>query len=225
MRTRLKGYTLAIAAFVLAVLVRWLLDPLLGNSLPLVTSFGAVAASVWVAGYLPAAIIAVFGYFAFSFFFIPPRGTFNFASSADVVGMIAYLFTCSLIIAIGEAMRAAKARANQQRDTLRVTLASIGDAVITTDTKGRITYLNGVAELLTGWTAKEAIGQSVQAVFLIVNEETRQPVANPVPGRWSGARSGWPTTPCSSASTAARFRSTTAPHRSATSRVRSRDAC
>ncbi len=181
MRTRLKGYTLAIAAFVLAVLVRWLLDPLLGNSLPLVTSFGAVAASVWVAGYLPAAIIAVFGYFAFSFFFIPPRGTFNFASSADVVGMIAYLFTCSLIIAIGEAMRAAKARANQQRDTLRVTLASIGDAVITTDTKGRITYLNGVAELLTGWTAKEAIGQSVQAVFLIVNEETRQPVANPVP--------------------------------------------
>jgi PAS domain S-box-containing protein len=179
-RRRLRGYALATAALVLALLIRWLLDPMLGTSLPLVTSFGAVAASVWVAGCLPASVIAVVGYFAFSFLFIPPRGTFNFGSFADVVGMLAYLFTCSLIIGIGEAMRAAKARANQQRDTLRVTLASIGDAVITTDTKGRITYLNGVAESLTGWTVKEAVGRPVQAVFLIANEETRQPVPNPV---------------------------------------------
>jgi PAS domain S-box-containing protein len=189
-RTRLRGYTLAVAALVLALLIRWLLDPLLGNSLPLVTSFGAVAASVWISGYATAALIAVVGYFAFSFLFIPPRGTFNFGSFADVVGMLAYLFTCSLIIGIGEAMRAAKVRANQQRDTLRVTLASIGDAVITTDTRGRITYVNGVAASLTGWTLKEAIGQPVQMVFLIANEETRQPIANPVTRALEGAAAG-----------------------------------
>jgi PAS domain S-box-containing protein len=177
---RLRGYTLPTAALVLALLIRWLLDPLLHNSLPLVITFGAVAASVWVGGYLPASVIAVVGYFASSYLFIPPRGTFNFATFGDVVGMLAYLFTCSLIIGIGEAMRAAKMRANRQRDTLRVTLASIGDAVITTESKGHITYLNGVAESLTGWTAREAIGQPVQRVFLTANEETRQPLVNPV---------------------------------------------
>ena len=69
----------------------------------------------------------------------------------NVVGLIAYLLTCGLIIGIGEAMRAAKVRANQRRDTLWVTLASIGDAVITTDIKGRVTYLNDVAASMTGW--------------------------------------------------------------------------
>ena len=62
---------------------------------------------------------------------------------------------------------------------LRVTLHSIGDAVITTDVDGRITYMNAVAESLTGWTHREAVGQSLDAVFRIVNEDTRQPVANP----------------------------------------------
>ncbi len=60
-----------------------------------------------------------------------------------------------------------------------MTLASIGDAVITTDIKGRVTYLNAVAASLTGWTQQDAIGQPVQAVFQIVNEATRQPVATP----------------------------------------------
>ncbi|MFL5303679.1 MAG: PAS domain S-box protein [Polyangia bacterium] len=180
MRTRIKGYALAVGALVLAVLARWLLDPILGNSMPLVMAFGAVAASVWAGGYPVACVIAVAGYFACSYFFIPPRHTFNFATSADVVGMIAYLSTCSLIIAVGQAMRTAKARANQQSDTLRVTLASIGDAVITTDIRGRITYLNSVASALTGWTHAEAVGQPLQAVFQIVDEETRQPLPSPV---------------------------------------------
>jgi PAS domain S-box-containing protein len=179
-RTRARGYALAMVALVLAVLIRWLLDPVLGNSLPLVTAFGAIAAAVWAGGYLPAAVTAVIAYFACSYLFIPPRSSVTFGSLADVVGMFAYLFTCSLIIGIGAAMRAAKVRANQQRDTLRVTLASIGDAVITTDTKGCITSLNGVASSLTGWTQGDALGQPLHAVFRIVDEATRQPIANPV---------------------------------------------
>ena len=67
----------------------------------------------------------------------------------------------------------------EQRERLRTTLASIGDAVITTDTEGRVTYLNAVAESLTGWTNAEAVGQPLDAVFRIVNEQTRQPVENP----------------------------------------------
>src|SRR5437667_5791987 len=68
---------------------------------------------------------------------------------------------------------------HDQREWLRVTLSSIGDAVITTDTKGSITYLNPVAVSLTGWTQKEASGIPLDLVFKIINEETRQTVENP----------------------------------------------
>ncbi len=61
-----------------------------------------------------------------------------------------------------------------------VTLASIGDAVIATDTGGRVTFLNKVAELLTGWTMADAAGKPVQEVFRIVNEHTRAIVEDPV---------------------------------------------
>ena len=60
------------------------------------------------------------------------------------------------------------------------TVGSIGDAVIATDTDGRITYVNAVAEALTGWTLIEAKNQHIEEVFNIINERTRQKVANPV---------------------------------------------
>jgi PAS domain S-box-containing protein len=60
------------------------------------------------------------------------------------------------------------------------TLASIGDAVIATDMNGAVTFLNPVAEYLTGWSLEEARGQSIDLVFDIVNAETRRPVENSV---------------------------------------------
>ena len=68
----------------------------------------------------------------------------------------------------------------EQREWLRVTLTSIGDAVIATDTDGRVTFLNPVAESLTGWKTEEAPGQPIQEVFRIVNEQTGQPLEDPV---------------------------------------------
>ncbi|HEY6119777.1 MAG TPA: PAS domain S-box protein, partial [Pyrinomonadaceae bacterium] len=109
----------------------------------------------------------------------PPRGHFDLSAAANLVGLTAYLFTCSLIIVIGEAARVAQARANERREILRVTLRSIGDAVITTDMAGRITYLNQVAESLTGWSHEEALGRPLDSVFQIVNEITRLPVESP----------------------------------------------
>ena len=68
----------------------------------------------------------------------------------------------------------------QQREWYQVTLSSIGDAVITTDTQGKVTFLNPVAEMMTGWKTDEASGQPLEKVFNIINEETRQPAKNPV---------------------------------------------
>lgn len=65
------------------------------------------------------------------------------------------------------------------QEEFRTTLYSIGDAVITTDTSGRVRNLNPVAEALTGWTETDARGQPLEAVLQIVNEETRQAVESP----------------------------------------------
>jgi PAS domain S-box-containing protein len=98
---------------------------------------------------------------------------------ANLVGLVAYLFTSAIIIVFGEVARVGKKRVTEQREVFRVTLRSIGDAVLTTDTVGRITYINEIAESLTGWSHAEALGQPLERVFKIINEVTRKPVENP----------------------------------------------
>lgn len=68
----------------------------------------------------------------------------------------------------------------EQHELLRVTLQSIGDAVITTDAAGQVTWLNPAAERMTGWLAAEALGRPLLQVFHIVHEETRRPAEDPV---------------------------------------------
>jgi len=172
-------YTVAIAGIVAAVLLRYLLDPWMGDSLPLVTLFGAVAAAVWVGGIAPAIAVVIIGVAACDYLFIQPRHQFSMGGVAGLIGLLAYFFTCGLIVAFGEAARRAQARANERRELLRVTLLSIGDAVITTDVDARVTSMNTVAETLTGWPLHDALGCPLDDVFRIVNEETRRAVANP----------------------------------------------
>src|ERR1700752_4170414 len=68
----------------------------------------------------------------------------------------------------------------KQSEWLRVTLASIGDAVISTDAEGCVSFMNGVAESLTGWTQNDALGQTLGDVFRIVKESSREGVESPV---------------------------------------------
>lgn len=63
---------------------------------------------------------------------------------------------------------------------LAITLDSIGDAVIATDATGNVTRMNKVAEQLTGWLLKEALGKNLKNVFPILNADSRQPIANPI---------------------------------------------
>ncbi len=180
-RSPLWRYPFALAALAAAVLLRLWLDPVIGDALPFVTLFGAVAAAVWVGGYRPAIMVSVLGYVAVAYLFIPPRGSLGLDTNhpADVVGLLAYLSTCAVIIAFGEGLRMAQQRSSERRELLRITLGSIGDAVITTDTDGHITYLNAVAETLTGWTRADATGRPLDLVFRVINEHTRRPIESP----------------------------------------------
>jgi PAS domain S-box-containing protein len=76
------------------------------------------------------------------------------------------------------ARRQAEEALSQQRELLQVTLSSIGDGVIATDVDGKITFINSMAQSITGWGI-EAEGRPVHEVFNIINEQTRLGVDNP----------------------------------------------
>jgi PAS domain S-box-containing protein len=106
---------------------------------------------------------------------------------ALLTSVIADLFALAMVVVFIFLLRRhllardkAAAAIHEQREMFRTTIASIGDAVMTTDTQGRVTYLNSVAQSMTGWRQETAVGQPLETVFRIVNEETRGSVENPV---------------------------------------------
>jgi diguanylate cyclase (GGDEF)-like protein/PAS domain S-box-containing protein len=68
----------------------------------------------------------------------------------------------------------------EEKERAQVTLNSIGDGVISTDVWGAVTYLNAVAETMTGWSRQEAGGHRIDEVFRVVDATTREPVQNPL---------------------------------------------
>ena len=82
--------------------------------------------------------------------------------------------------ATGETLLQERNNLEAEKERLAVTLSSIGDGVITTDTEGRVVLINAVAQQLCGWSQAEAVGLMLETVFRIVNETTRQPQINPV---------------------------------------------
>jgi PAS domain-containing protein len=120
----------------------------------------------------------------------------TFQEVQAITGLAVIMLVGSVFIAIlmsatvGRAVVGSERAVAEQSERLRITLASIGDAVIATDDRGRITSMNSVAESLTGWTHVEALGQPLDAVFNIVNEATRQPLGN-LAKRKRSHRKGW----------------------------------
>ena len=79
-----------------------------------------------------------------------------------------------------EALRRSQARRDHERELLRLTLASIGEAAIATDAGGQITWINDVAARLTGWPAADVLGLPIEAIYKTANADTHSPLANPV---------------------------------------------
>lgn len=180
-------YGLALAAVAAATILRLALDPLVGMRFPFATLFFAVLVSAWVGGFGPALLATVSGAVAASWFLLAPRFRLLPSDPEDWGGLVLYLAVSLGIAAIGRAMQRARTEAEAEagdaaarREELRVTLQSIGDGVITTDTRGRVTSMNAIASQLTGWTVADALGQPLEVVFHIIVEATRQPTPSPV---------------------------------------------
>jgi len=99
--------------------------------------------------------------------------------TALTIGAVSLVVVAALFVVTRRVGTERKAAVNLA-EQLRVTLSSIGDGVIATDAVGRVTSVNLIAEHLTGWTEVEAFGRRLEEIFVIVNEETRLPVENPI---------------------------------------------
>jgi len=97
-----------------------------------------------------------------------------------VINVLFLGWVCRRIFAEMTVREAATKEIDRQREFLDVTLASIGDGVIVTDAKGKVTFLNEVAQALCGWSFAEAKGRPCIEIFNIINETTRAIVQNPV---------------------------------------------
>jgi len=160
-RSPVAPYLVTVGAVAAAVAVRWLLDPILGESLPLVTLYGAIAISVWIGGSRPAIVAMIAGFLACDYLFIEPRGLFSTPRAAHVVGLIAYLVTSSIIIGFGEALRARALQLSDADARSRAVLDTLVDGVVTIDERGVIQSFSAGAERQFGWSASEAIGQNI----------------------------------------------------------------
>jgi signal transduction histidine kinase len=117
-RTFLLRYGGAVVCIALAVLLRLALEPVIGGYLPIATLYGAVAFIVWFGGYRPALLATVLGYVACDLLFVEPRTEGLGPGVRKLVGLILYLLSCGIIIAVGEAMHIARRRSGFQQRQL-----------------------------------------------------------------------------------------------------------
>jgi PAS domain S-box-containing protein len=177
-----------------AVLLRWVLMPVLHDNFPFITLYGAVAIAVWYCRWQPAAVAGLLGYVAARYlFFASPDGG-PITVPGELVSFVAYGLSCGMIVYFGERMHRANDQLLQlfestntlettlakEKELIATTLASIGDAVIVTNALGHVTSVNAEAERLLGWKNSEIVHRPLGDVFRIVDERTRRPAENPV---------------------------------------------
>ncbi len=175
------------------VVVGLALDPILGPATYLLTLWPAVLLCAWYGGLWPGLLatgLAGLGAAAGRYVLHgPARATELPVSPTELLGLLLFLLMGALVSGLGERLRTARQqgaeeerRAEEAGRRLRDTLASIRDGVITTDTEGRVTFLNPIAEVLTGWSCREAVGHPLGSVFRVATGAGRTPATASVEG-------------------------------------------
>ncbi len=174
-------YAVALASAMLSIVLRGLLEPLLGHAGFYVTVYLAVVFSALVCGLGPSILTAAVGTAGIVYWFIDPRNSFSIADRRDVHELIACVLACVALIALGEANREKGLRLNEAREELerRVEertfelaqeaakvraqaerLDAANDAIFVSGSDEKIAYWNKGAERLYGWARAEVIGRS-----------------------------------------------------------------
>jgi PAS domain S-box-containing protein len=165
----------SIAAFVVVAAVALLSIPVIGEGLGIVL-FLAVLISAWQGGIGP----GLFATILIEYIAVRHLGHLEPDWSIKKIIELILFFGAGVVITLMvEVLHAARRRAEASQQWLSAVLTSIGDAVIATDARGRVVFMNPLAERFCGWMGSDAAGRRLEDVFRLVNEHTREPSENP----------------------------------------------
>jgi PAS domain S-box-containing protein len=173
-------YGVAVAAVIVALLVRLAINDWLGPNVPFLQFFPAILAASWYGGFKPGVLAVTLSAVAAYAWFLLPTGLVKVPSAVDLFALTLSVIVGTGIAFLGGMMKDTEAAQHLASGRWRTTLASIGDAVIVTDHAGHITFVNIVAERLTGWDAASALNRPLSDVFTIINDETTETVETSV---------------------------------------------
>ncbi len=171
-RSPLHSSVAALLLCAMALLAALLLRPLL-EPYTFLLFLAAAWASAWFYERTGGVIAIAASTVAILYFLFRPEAAFTGFSWYVVARLTAFVLMGGLIVWITASLR-------EGRRLFAATLSSIGDAVAVADQDGRVTFLNPLAETLTGWTLAAARGRPADEVLRFTAERTRQPMENPV---------------------------------------------
>jgi PAS domain S-box-containing protein len=170
------AYGVAVLATAVCLLLRWPLQPVLGESVPHMTFFPAVMIAAYYGGLWPGLLATILSAVAANSFRTAENRFLHLPGVLDVPALILFVLTGAIISVVTESLHRSRRRVAASERRYAITLTSIGDAVIATDAQTRVTFLNPAAEALTEWPLADAAGRPLNEVFRLINERTRQPV-------------------------------------------------
>ena len=181
-------YLSAVGVVLLAALLQWSLFRAWGESYKFIFYYPAVMIAAWFGGLRPGLLATLLAVALVDLFLFatqgPPIFGSNFAKMLPVFifagAGVMISFLMDVMHHIVAKLRKAHGELYRQGEYFRITLTSIGDAVIVTDRDGLVSFMNGEAERLTGWTSTEAKNRPLRSIFRIIHEESRKTVDDPV---------------------------------------------
>jgi PAS domain S-box-containing protein len=175
-RRHLVGYGVAIVAVGLALAVKIWIASAWAVEGPFLLFLGAVLFASWSGGVGPGLVATVLAALAADYFFLDPDRQFHRPTPDQALRLVQFVLEGVFIAVLSGLRKRSAEQAHRLAEELRVTLQSIGDAVIVSDAACRVGFLNPVAEILTGWSAAEAVGRPNADVLRLVDEPTGRPV-------------------------------------------------
>ncbi len=171
-RWRLVVYLFAIAAAMGSLALRASMDvPFTVRPLYLLFMVPVIL-SAFLGGFGPGFVATFIVALGLDWLFIPPVGSWRMANPLDLFQWVLLMVNGLVVSAFSEMSHRIRHQIEAQRQLDAVTLESIGDAVISTDAAGTVTFLNAAAERLTGWPCQEGIGRPLSEVISLLEEDT-----------------------------------------------------